>query len=58
MSKKEDEQLQNLNFIADAPPTQPQGLPEAPTLQQVPRPSFSAMVGEIKPSASSARILG
>src|SRR5262245_48080073 len=26
---------QNLNLIADAPPTQPQGLPEAPTLQDV-----------------------
>jgi hypothetical protein len=26
---------QNLNVIADAPPTQPQGLPEAPALQNV-----------------------
>jgi Bifunctional DNA primase/polymerase, N-terminal len=35
MSDLNEEQRQKLNFIADAPPTQPQGVPEAPTLQQV-----------------------
>jgi hypothetical protein len=35
MSDVTQAQRQNLNLIADAPPTQPQGLLEAPTLQQV-----------------------
>ena len=35
MSDNNDAQRQNLNLIADAPPTQPQDLPEAPTLQKV-----------------------
>src|SRR5258705_8739437 len=35
MSDLNQAQHDNLNVIADAPPTQPQGFPEAPTLQQV-----------------------
>jgi hypothetical protein len=35
MSDFDQERPQNLNLIADAPPTQPQGLPEAPTRQKV-----------------------
>jgi Bifunctional DNA primase/polymerase, N-terminal len=35
MSDLNQAQQENLNVIADAPPTQPQGMLEAPTLQQV-----------------------
>ena len=35
MSDLNQPQGQNLSLIADAPPTQPQGLPEAPTFQDV-----------------------
>jgi hypothetical protein len=35
MSDLSQEQQENLNVIADAPPTQPQGFPEALTLQKV-----------------------
>jgi hypothetical protein len=45
MSKKDDEQLQNLNFIADAPPTQPQGVPKAATRQKVAQ-DYLSMFGE------------
>jgi hypothetical protein len=35
MSDLNQEQRRNQNLLTDAPPTQPQGVPEAPTLQQV-----------------------
>jgi hypothetical protein len=35
MSDLNQAQRQNLSVVDDAPPTQPQGLPEAPTLQDV-----------------------